>query len=572
MFTMVKYEFRIDSPNQQYIQITAHFATNDPQTILHIPSWRPGRYELGNFAKNVKKLVVYDDTNKRIEAQKINKDTWQIDTQLTASIRVEYSYYAAELNAGSTFLSNQQLYVNPVNCCVFTDETMHLPTQLSLFIPQHWEIAGAMHQENNMLHADNFDHLADSPFICSPSLQHDTYTVNETTFHLWFNGEVKPDWPRLKFDFHAFTSKQIEKYSEFPVENYHFLFQILPIKAYHGVEHSASTVIAFGPSYEVFKQLYSELLGVSSHELYHTWNVKAIRPIELFPYNFTTENYSQLGYISEGITTYMGDLFLLKSGVFTLENYLHEFNKQLQKHFDNPARFNYSVADSSFDTWLDGYAPGAPGRKVSIYTEGCLLAFVTDVLLLKATNNAYGLDAVMKHLYFNVALKGKGISEKEYQDTLENIGGISFQHLFDEYIHGTKPYESILIDALDALGLELKHQPAASYAAKKLGIKTMHNGNHLAITAIYHGSPAELAGLCLNDEIIAVNAMQCRGDLDKWLEYFDDDTKKLTIIRMGQLLEVTLPEVNRYFFLEYHVVPVEQPISSQQKRLEAWKR
>lgn len=569
---MVKYEFRIDSPNQQYIQINAHFITDKAQTTLHIPSWRPGRYELGNFAKNIKKLTVYDGTNKRIAAQKINKDTWQIDTQLTANIRVEYSYYAAELNAGSTFLSSQQLYVNPVNCCVFTDETAHSPLQLTLFIPQHWEIAGALQQANNTtLYADNFDHLADSPFICSPSLQHGTYTVNETTFHLWFNGEVKPDWHRLKTDFHAFTSKQIEKYSEFPVENYHFLIQILPIKAYHGVEHSASTVITLGPSYDVFTHLYSELLGISSHELYHTWNVKAIRPIELFPYDFTTENYSQLGYISEGITTYMGDLFLLKSGVFTLQGYLHEFNKQLQKHFDNPARFNYSVADSSFDTWLDGYAPGAPGRKVSIYTEGCLLAFVTDVMLLKATNNTYGLDAVMKYLYFNFALKGKGVSEKDYQDALENIGGISFQSFFEDYIHGTKPYESILIDACDALGLELKHQPATSYAAKKLGIKTIQAGNHAVITAIYHGSPAELAGLSLNDEIIAVNTMQCHGDLDKWLEYFDDDTKKLTIIRAGKLLELTLPEVNRYFFLEYHVTPLEQTIHSQQRRLEAWK-
>ena len=92
----------------------------------------------------------------------------------------------------------------------------------------------------------------------------------------------------------------------------------------------------------MFDEVYSDLLGVSSHELYHTWNVKAIRPIELFPYDFTKENYSELGYLCEGVTTYMGDLFLLKSKVFTEEEYFNELDKQLQKHFDNPGRFNYS--------------------------------------------------------------------------------------------------------------------------------------------------------------------------------------------------------------------------------------
>ena len=131
----------------------------------------------------------------------------------------------------------------------------------------------------------------------------------------------------------------------------------------------------------MFGRLYSELLGVSSHELYHAWNIKTIRPKAMHPYRFREENYSRLGYIYEGVTTYMGDLYLLKSGVFTLSEYLKELEQQFQRHFDNPARFYTSVGDSSFDTWLDGYISGAPGRKLSIYVEGCLLAFVTDFMI-----------------------------------------------------------------------------------------------------------------------------------------------------------------------------------------------
>ena len=567
---MVSYVFRIDNPTQQYIHISVNFETKSDETIVRLPSWRPGRYELGNFAKNVKGFKVFDDENKRLLTPKITKDAWQIDTRETKTIRVEYSYYAVDLNAGSTYLSKDQLYVNPVNCCVFTDEQYTEQTSLRLHIPTNWEVAGSMENKESTLYADNFDELADSPFICSAGLQHDEYISGGTLFHLWFNGEVKPDWDRLKKDFKAFTDKQIEKFVEFPVKEYHFLMHVLPYKAYHGVEHCKSTVITLGPSYDVFGSLYKELLGVSSHELYHTWNVKSIRPIELFPYDFTKENYSRLGYICEGITTYMGDLFLLKSGIFTMDQYLLEMNVQLQKHFDNPGRFNYSVAESSFDTWLDGYVPGTPGRKVSIYTEGCLLAFVTDVMILQATLNKFNLDVVMQRLYFDYALKNKGVSEADYRAELTNISGLSFDELFEKFIYGTNPFEEIITQSLDYLGLELRHQPAKSYAAARLGMKLIPVGANFQVASIYPGSPAELGGVMLGDEIIAVNNYNCVGDLDKWFAYFDNDEKRITVLRAGRLFELFLPEVQRPFYMEYSIGLLAEPNGPQKKALEMW--
>ena len=567
----MKYSISIDQPQQQYIQITAFFTTVSESLEFHLPSWRPGRYELGNFAKNVKDVRVFDvDTHKRLEIQKLTKDCWQVTTGQSKEIRVEYRYYAAELNAGSSYLSEEQLYVNPVNCFVFSKEQLSEAVALEVNIPSAWEIATSMCKDGTTLYADHFDELADSPFICSAQLQHDAYTVAGTLFHLWFNGESKPDWDRLKKDFEAFTQAQVNKFGEFPVSEYHFLFQILPYKAYHGVEHCKSTVIALGPTYSVFGEDYKELLGVSSHELYHTWNVKAIRPIEMYPYDFTKENYSHLGFICEGVTTYMGDLFLLKSGVFTLKQYLKEFSNQLQKHFDNFGRFNYSVAESSFDTWLDGYVAGAPGRKVSIYTEGCLLAFVTDVRILRATNNRYGLDEVMKRLYYNFALEGKGVSEQDYKDMLENISGISFDDLFKDYVHGTRPYESILVDCLEYLGLSMEHKPSPSYSAGKLGFKAVKSTSK--VLSIYPGSPAYLGGLMIDDEVISVNGFKVSSDLDNWLTYFADADKDLVVQRSGKHISLRLPEVQRFFYSEYSVIEMDQPISSQKKAFEAWKK
>lgn len=567
---MVHFTFDSANSNQQYIQITAMFTTKLESTHIQLPSWRPGRYELGNFAKNVRNFKVFDASNQLIHAEKVTKDRWEVDTSSTDSIKVTYHYYANELNAGSSFLDDAQLYVNPVNCCVYTDETFHEEVEVTLIIPESWEVATSMVKVGEKWNVLNTEELLDTPFIASAGLQHRTYEVAGTRFYVWFNGEVKPDWDRLLKDFKAFTASQIEKFTEFPVKEYHFLNQIIPSKGYHGVEHQKSTVILLGPSYAVFKELYVELLGVSSHELYHTWNVKTIRPIEMYPYDFTKENYSKLGYICEGVTTYQGDLFLLKSGVFDLPGYFKELTTQLQRHFDNPARFHYSVAESSFDTWLDGYVPGAPGRKVSIYTEGCLLAFVTDVMIRRATDDKYGLDEVMKQLYFNYALQGKGVSGEDYQATIEGIAGSSFQDFFNDYIHGTRTFESIIVDSLDYLGIELDHAPSPIYSEGKLGFKTLPSNNGFTIKAMFPGGPAETAGLMQEDEIISINGYHCDGELNKWLEYFDQDLKIISIRRAGRLLEFSLPEVNRFFYNSYSLRLMENPDVHQQKALRHW--
>ncbi|MDG1427532.1 MAG: PDZ domain-containing protein [Crocinitomicaceae bacterium] len=569
---MVKFTFGCNNPNLQYVQITATFDTSDDLTQILLPSWRPGRYELANFAKNIRNFRVFDDSNSLLVIKKLTKDSWEVPTENTSNIRVEYNFYANELNAGSTFLDDTQLYVNPVNCCVYTEATYSEQVEVELHIPSAWDVATSLEKREGNWYADNSEEFLDTPFIASSMLQHQLYESAGVLFHVWFNGEVKPEWDRLIKDFKAFTDLQIARFTEFPVKEYHFLNQILPIKAYHGVEHQKSTVISLGPSYEVFKSLYVELLGVSSHELYHTWNVKAIRPIEMYPYKFREENYSKLGYICEGVTTYQGDLMLYKSGVYDEKQYLKELTQQVQRHFDNPGRFHYSVADSSLDTWLDGYVAGAPGRKVSIYTEGCLLAFCTDVIISNSSDGKNGLDTVMRRLYFDIALKGKGVSEKDYQAAIEESAGISFQNFFDDYINGTRPYESILIDCLESIGLDLGHVPSSKYSEGRLGFKVVKSGNEFKVAATYPGGPAEMGGLVLGDKITGVNGYSCEGELNKWLDYFDDEIKMLSVNRGGKLLTIELPVLDRNFYMTYTVRKTEKPDTNQVRAFDKWKR
>ncbi len=332
---------------------------------------------------------------------------------------------------------------------------MDEPCQIYLKVPGEWKVATSLKPEGNYFIAEDYHQLADSPFIASPSLQQNQYEVAGKIFNIWINGECRPDWNRILKDFHAFTEVQFNLMKEFPFNEYHFLLQVLPYSFYHGVEHLHSTVIAIGPGYDLMNEnVYNELLGVASHELFHVWNIKTIRPDEMMPYNYTAENYSRSGYIYEGVTTYYGDLFLARAGIFSTEQYLHEISIRLQKHMDNSGRFNFSVAQSSFDTWLDGYVPGIPGRKTSIYDEGSLLALLLDLIIRQCTSNTKSLDDVMQILNLEFAKKEKGYSPGDYQKIAEKVCGKKLDSFFDGFVNKAVSYDSLLCEMLEFAGCE----------------------------------------------------------------------------------------------------------------------
>ena len=566
----MNFHLSIPRPNEQYLHVECCFSVNQEQIEIFLPSWRPGRYEIANFAKNIRGFKVFNEKNQLVPFIKNSKDSWIINAGKSKSLNIKYQYYSNELNAGSTFVSETMLYVNPVNCFIYTKEHIDDSIEIDLKIPEDWKIATSLNISQRKLTAHSFDALFDAPFICSNSLLNRSYTVQGISFNIWFNELLDVPWEKLIHDFERFTAKQIEDFGEFPSQEFHFLIHTPPFKAYHGVEHLNSTVIALGPSYDVFKGLYSELLGVSSHELYHVWNVKSIRPREMRPYDFRNENYSKLGYIYEGITTYMGDLYLLKSGVFKITDYLKELQVQFQRHFDNPARFYTSVGDSSFDTWLDGYVQGAPGRKVSIYVEGCLLAFVTDYLIRKSTKNKYGIEEVMRRLYYSQEISKKGYGEKDYQELLESVSGVSFQNFFDNYINGTHSYEPILQDALAYFGLEMSLIDSKLTSENTLGIKLKLSKSKYVIHSFSPGSPADMCGLCAGDEILAVNDIKLEGDLEQWLGYFNIRDISLTIARAQRIIEKKIPVVHRSFYPKYKLNVLEEKSPAQLKALQSW--
>ncbi len=571
----MKYIVSYQKPNNHYIDIEFIIDNvNSEKLAIQLPAWRPGRYELGNFAKNVQKWEAFDQNGKTLSSKKLTKDLWEVETNNASEIHIKYNYFANEINAGSSYLDDKQLYINGVNCFLYIPGRENENCELTLKIPNNYKVASGLTETGKHEYlTKDFHELVDCPLIASNSLQHNSFDESGVKFNLWFNGECKPDWQLLETDFRKFCKKQIEAFGDFPVDEYHFLFQILTYRTYHGVEHCNSTVIALGPSYDIFNKTgwYEELLGVSSHELYHTWNVKQIRPIEMYPYDYSKENYTVMGYLDEGVTTYYGDKFLLSSGVFNWEQYAKTFNQLLDRHYNNFGINNHSVAQSSFDTWLDGYVKGTPGRKVSIYTEGALIAFMTDVFILKHTNNQKSLNDVMVYLYNEFAKKGKGISDADYKTVVEKIAGTSYNEIYNNFIHGKADYTQQLKTVLYYIGCDLKVGPSINYNESNLGFKVRYEGNSCKIDSLYPNSLAEQQGIAINDEVIAVNQIKVNNDLEHWMNYFKGEKIDLIIKKeYGKIETIQLKASTEIYFSTYTIVKTETKEQSILQNFNVW--
>jgi predicted metalloprotease with PDZ domain len=533
---MINFKISCSNPASQFLEIDLNLQ-NYPkeEVLLQLPAWRAGRYQLANYAQNIRKFSAKDEQGNPIPFKKITKDLWAIYPSLGQNILVRYEYWAGKMDAGSAWADDQQVYVNLVNCCFEVlgqnDEDIEVylslpeyPKQLSTLIPC----------EASSWKANSYQMLADSTILAAKSISHWTYQVEYALFHIWIHGEVCFDKQLFLHRFEAFSKRLIEDFGEFPEEEYHFIFQLLPYPHYHGVEHRRGTVITFGPAESLSDpHQMEELLGISCHELYHAWNVCRIRPKELLPYDFSKEAYTQAGLVLEGVTTYMGDLYLLKSGVYDLPTYLKHLQKIIEREAQQFGWKNYTILESSQDLWLDGYVPGIPDRKVNIYSRGALLALGIDLMLIK---NGSSLPQIMKILWEKFGKPFIGYSWKDFENLI--MGSFSdpkeIQAYFSDYIYGNQDLFPTLKNLLTEVGLEWSEKTGENTLLHSFGIRTNPEGR---ITQI-HPEANTYNNLMVNDKILNYSLP------------IKDKFFSMEIDRLGRRLEINLRKESQIFYPE----------------------
>ena len=528
---MIHYHISCANPASQFANI--HLGLEIPNSSyirLQLPAWRAGRYQLANYAQNIRGFEVFDAFGEKVGFKKLSKDLWEIENKGKLSIR--YEYWAGKMDAGNSWVDEEQVYLNLVNCCFeilgSTEEEIIVSLDLSDYPDQ---ISTIPKLSPGIWKANSFQQLADSTILASKELVHWGYSSSKTQFHIWIQGEVHFDKGTFLENFKHFTDKLISDFGDFPEEEYHFIFQLLPYQHYHGVEHRRGTVITFGPAESLTDpSQMEELLGVSCHELYHAWNVCRIRPKELLPYDFSKETYSQAGLILEGVTTYMGDLYLLKSGVYSLPVYLRHLEKVIQREMDSFGWKNQSIIESSFDLWLDGYIPGIPDKKVSIYTRGAILIMGLDALLIESGSS---MTTVMKRMWDQFGKPSTGYTLEDFREILieETSNEELIQDFFRKYVFGHEDYFPEFIQKLKFLGIEWKEFFEENSLLHEFGVRI--NGQR-QILQIHPDSPAYKTLM--------------RGDviLEENLEKLHETSLKIN--RQGREMSIPLQQSDRLFF------------------------
>ena len=483
------YTLSVAEPGSHYIDVTCQIDAVTGDTLdLQLPAWRPGRYELQHFAKNIRTVAAFDQKEQPLTCRKVTKDRWRVQTNGATVVQVRYDYFGLlagdhKLDAGSSYADSAHFWsINPVNLCLYAEGRLHEECTLTLAIPDDWQIAcGLLQKDAKTLIASDYYALVDSPLIASGTLQAVRYTVRGVAVTVWVQGwnyRMPPafDPATIIADFSRFTQVQIDLFAsaghdDFPEPTYHFLTLVLPVPYYHGVEHRNSTLLVLGPELEGLAAdgetiegtgLYTDLLGVASHELFHAWNICRIRPAELVPYEFTRESYFTTCFVAEGITTYYGDLLLRRAGVFDNSTYLKELLVTLKRHFENAGRALLSLTESSWDLWLDGYVRGVPDRKVSVYHKGAIVSLILDLHLRQKFDHTRSLDNVMRLLWqrFGPAQNGqplRGYTYNDYRAIVAEVADDPLDWYFDTCITGNVPIDGLLNTYLAFVGLRMNY-------------------------------------------------------------------------------------------------------------------
>jgi predicted metalloprotease with PDZ domain len=530
---------------------------------LKLPQWRPGRYTFQNFSKNIISFVCLNEKGKRLAFSKQNPYTWKVDTQDCQTAWVRYTYYANQFDAGGCYVLDNLIYINWI-CCAMT-AVGYEKESCSVDLGTKWPVATSLKLQNGFWIAENYDQLVDSPCLASPDIQKIAFTKLNRQFFCWFYGNVSVPEYQIRDVFGGFVEEQVKIFDELPLDEYHFIFLILPYRFYHGVEHENSTVIVLGPDSEFdTDELRSEFYGVSSHEFFHLWNVKRLRPKELVFYDYYTPKAFSTGFVIEGITTYYGDLTLARCGFFSFDGLSREFNERFAKHFGNLGRFNSTLYDSSIDLWIDGYTNKVPLKGVSIYDKGMIVAMILDLEIRRASMGKSSMDDLMKELW--VRYKQTGYHLEDFYLCVNRVAGSDLTNLMDVLLLTCEPLEAYLLRALEVVGCGLSTAYSPNPLQTHYGARTTLDGfGSWMISAIHPESPAARV-LSVGDVLHSYHSQKLDQD-----SVFEDlfsatsDSLQFTIIRNFEIMEVQLNKTETALFFPTYLLEFKPKASSAAK-------
>lgn len=550
---------------------------------LVMPVWTPGSYMIREHARHVQDFAANDTRGRALGWIKINKNTWRVSTGGARAWRVSYQVYANELTVRTNELNSDHAFWNNPALLMYLDGFINVPATLRVVPAPGWKVATGLPPvagQANTFRAENFDILYDSPVEVSNFRQID-FQVRGVPHRIVIDGDGNYDPNRLRTDVQKIVEAQLAIFGEFPYRDYTFILHSRA-NAGGGLEHLNSTALGFKRFDFTQADKYRNFLSLVSHEFFHLWNVKRIRPDALGPFDYTKENYTRLLWVAEGITEYYGNLTLRRAGLISERAYLDQLAKNIQEFQNTPGRNKMSAEEASFDAWIKYYRPDedSVNSSISYYDKGELLGMLLDLDIRRRTQSAKSLDDVMRYLYSEFYLKGRNYTSADFQKACELMAGAGLEQFFSRYVRGRDDLASVFNEIFAGAGLRLEQagvgigQPPVDGSIPMqafLGADLEETGDRLVITKVRSGTPAYEQGLNANDQIVALNGARVDKKMleARIAEKRPGDMVRITVFRFDDLrmFEVRL---GSRVEARYQIVPVAQASEQQKRVYQAW--
>jgi predicted metalloprotease with PDZ domain len=588
----VHYNIKISDPKSHYAEVTLRIEELTAGNIdVYMPVWTPGSYLVREFAKNVESVQTRGftlDESKMVFAEepvnfglpiaqtKLDKNTWRLTIPKNiAAVEFRYKVYCFELSVRTSFIDEDQALLNMASVLMTVRGSEHLGGDLDIDYPLRWfnyATALEINKEEVMAVSEpteaelksaltrinftypNFDDLVDAPVQLGnfPRLK---FEVNGVPHEVAMVGRNNADLEKLRNDMQLMCRTMAKVVNDHPCKRYTFIVQNVE-NGGGGLEHKNSTVLMMNRWAYADAARYNGFLGLVAHEYFHLWNVKRIRPAELGPFNYRQENYTDLLWLAEGITSYYDEIALMRAGIATQKEFLGTMAGYINAHENRMGARVATISEMSHDAWIKEYRPNENSKNstYSYYSKGVIVGFLFDAWIAASTNGSKHLDDVMQYLwrthYKNQALgeEGAGITEKDFLNAVKTVilsgkgnpdavmgSGFTFDQFAKQLLHSTEiPDYSAL---MKAVSIDTKITQSNT---KKFGLTCELSAGKTIVKGI-HAHPMATGfqlGVNVNDELIAINGVRIENNIDDlFLKLGEPQELTLLVNRAGLLRE-----------------------------------
>jgi predicted metalloprotease with PDZ domain len=543
----IRYTLSFPAPLTHYVEVEATFPSDAQAYIdLMMPVWTPGSYLVREYARNVEALTATDSNHSPLVVQKTRKNRWRVQTNGAKSVAVHYRVYAHEMSVRTNWVDDEFALLNGAPTFITLAAGLNRPHEVRLVLPAAWgrsisPMPGG--SAPNSFRAPDYDTLVDSPIVAGNPAVYE-FTVAGKRHYLVDVGEGGVwDGKGAVQDLAKIVRQTTEFWRVVPYDSYYFFNIIGGIGG--GLEHKNSTVLNPRRESTTTRADYLGWLSTASHEFFHAWNVKRLRPIELGPFDYENEVYTRSLWFVEGVTDYYADLQSRRAGVSTPEEHLASLSAEIANLQTTPGRFVQPAEQASYDAWIKYYRPdeNSVNTSVSYYTKGLVIGFLLDAKIRHLTNDARSLDDLMRLMYQRYS-GATGFTPEDLRRSAAEIAGVSngpeLRRWFVQALETTEDLD--YKEALDWYGLQFS--PPPDHPKTSLGIRTRLDNQRTVVTEVRRGSPAAEAGITSDDQIVAINDVPVAQDqiTAELARIGAGNVARITIARRGiaRTLDVTL--------------------------------